>query len=211
MLLEAMANRRSVRRFAEQPVPRKVIEDLLAAAVLAPSASNKQPWRFLVVTNRRIVRRLVEAVRRAVDRVAAGMDPRARDAFRDYAAGFRAFDAAPVVIVPLWRAVGLLTHLGLGELEAKDRDAIERMEETSGVASVSLAVQNLLLRVHDRGLGATLMTGCLLAREEMREILGVRSSWEILGLLPVGYPAEDPPAPGRKPVEQVVRWMEDDE
>lgn len=209
-LHEIMAGRRSVRRFTEEPVPREVIEDLLSAAILAPSASNKQPWRFLVVTRRSVVARLVVAVREAVARIAPTLDPRARDGFVSYAEDFTAFSQAPALIIPLWRPVGLLSHLIGNPQESADAETIRRMEETSGLVSVSLAVQNLLLRVHEQGLGATLMTGCLVAREDFRKILGVRSSWEILGVIPVGRPAEEPISPGRKPLDQVVRFLEEE-
>ena len=47
--LDAIAGRRSIRRFKDQAVPRELIERVLAATVLAPSGKNRQPWRFVVV------------------------------------------------------------------------------------------------------------------------------------------------------------------
>lgn len=47
--LQAIARRRSIRRFQERPIPRELIDQVLAATVLAPSAKNAQPWRFIVV------------------------------------------------------------------------------------------------------------------------------------------------------------------
>ena len=48
-VVEAIARRRSIRNFKDTPIPRESIEKLLAAAVLAPSAKNRQPWRFVVL------------------------------------------------------------------------------------------------------------------------------------------------------------------
>ncbi|MEN3010775.1 MAG: nitroreductase family protein [Candidatus Bipolaricaulaceae bacterium] len=48
-VFEAMRARRSVRRYLREPIPEGVVEELLSAAVLAPSAGNAQPWRFVVV------------------------------------------------------------------------------------------------------------------------------------------------------------------
>src|SRR5206468_362591 len=62
--------RRSVRRFKPDMPDRALIEALIEVATTAPSASNKQPWRFLVVTNRAVIERLAAAVREAVDRIA---------------------------------------------------------------------------------------------------------------------------------------------
>jgi len=72
-LHDLMRTRRSVRRFRPDLPERAVIESILASAVTAPSASNKQPWRFLVVENRDVIGRMAAAVREAVDRIAVAV------------------------------------------------------------------------------------------------------------------------------------------
>jgi nitroreductase len=54
-VLEAIRTRRSVRQFQDRPVPEDMIEDLLRAAMSAPSARNGQPWQFVVITDREIL------------------------------------------------------------------------------------------------------------------------------------------------------------
>ena len=51
-LLEALRTRRSIRKFTDEPVPAEMMETILGAAMLAPSAGNQQPWHFIVVTDR---------------------------------------------------------------------------------------------------------------------------------------------------------------
>jgi nitroreductase len=82
------------------------------------------------------------------------------------------------------------------------------MERSSGLIGTSLALQNLLLAAHAHGLGASGMTGPLVASDELREILDVRGSWDIAALVPLGWPDEQPAATERKPVEKVLRWIE---
>lgn len=53
-----LRRRRSIRRFTGEPVPRNTVEELLSSAVLAPSASNLQPWRFIVVDDPALVRKV---------------------------------------------------------------------------------------------------------------------------------------------------------
>jgi len=55
-VIEAIHTRRSVRKYLDQPVPEELIERLLAAAMMAPSARNSQPWQFVVVTERQLLR-----------------------------------------------------------------------------------------------------------------------------------------------------------
>jgi len=55
-VLGAILTRRSIRKFQDQPVPEDLIEKLLRAAMSAPSARNSQPWQFVVITDRQILR-----------------------------------------------------------------------------------------------------------------------------------------------------------
>ncbi len=58
---EAIRSRRSVRKYEERPVEREKIEQLLRAAMQAPSAGNQQPWEFLVVENKEMLQKLAKA------------------------------------------------------------------------------------------------------------------------------------------------------
>jgi len=60
MILKAIKDRRSVRQFLETPVPREKVEALLEAAMLAPSACNSRPWRFVAITCRETLNKLVD-------------------------------------------------------------------------------------------------------------------------------------------------------
>lgn len=204
---DLMRSRRSVRRFRpEVPAP-SVIESVLASAITAPSASNKQPWRFLIVENREAIARIAAAVREAVGRVALAVEPQFEPAFRAYGDYFTRFECAPVVIVPLFQPLTLLTTLTGPRLCEEDRRLVDAMERDSGLIGTSLAMQNLLLAAHAAGLGASGMTGPLIAADAIREILGISRSWHIAALVPIGYPDEEPAQTQRKSVEHVTRWV----
>jgi nitroreductase len=53
--MEAILSRRSIRRYTDKPVPEEVITELMEAAMSAPSASNQQPWQFVIINDRRIL------------------------------------------------------------------------------------------------------------------------------------------------------------
>ncbi len=207
MILELMQSRRSIRKFLPRMPERAVLEQLIEAAVTAPSASNKQPWRFLIVTNPGVKARMADAVRAAVDRVAARIDPQFEGAFRAYGDYFTRFESAPVVIVPLYRPLTLLSSMVGPGLAAGDRQNIAGMEQQSGIVSASLAMENLLLMAHDLGLGASGLTGPLIALDDLRGILSVPAGWGIVALVAVGYPDEQPSATARKSAAEVTRWI----
>ncbi len=60
-LIDTIYSRRSIRRYTEEPVSEEQIKTLLEAAMAAPSASNRKPWHFVVVTERETLDRLAEA------------------------------------------------------------------------------------------------------------------------------------------------------
>jgi nitroreductase len=204
---EVMRTRRSVRRFRPDPPERAVIESILASAITAPSASNKQPWRFLIVENRDIVARMAAAVREAVDRIAVAVEPQFETTFRAYGDYFTRFELAPVVIVALFQPLTLLSTLTGARLGDDDRRRVVGMERNSGLIGTSMAMQNLLLAAHAAGLGASGMTGPLVAADSIREILHIPPAWHIAALVPIGYPDEEPAPTQRKTVDHVTRWM----
>lgn len=208
MIYELMKSRRSVRRFKPEAPPRDQIERLIDAAITAPSASNKQPWRFIVVADLRKIAELAAFVRESVTKIAAHIEPESQDAFRKYGDYFTRFDQAPVVIVALYRSLTVLSNLVDDRLEAGDRERIRAMEERSGLVGVSMALQNLLLMAQHLGLGASGMTGPLVSSDRLKSSLDVSPSWEIAALVPVGYPAEQPAPTERKPAARVTTWIE---
>ncbi len=202
------STRRSVRRFKPDLPPREVIESLIASAVTAPSASNKQPWRFLVVQRRELIEAMAAAVRAAVERIALAIDPAFEASFRAYGDYFTRFENAPLTIVPLFRALTVLSNMTTDQLDAGDASAIRAMERDSGLIGTSLAIENLLLAAHAAGLGASGMTGPLVAARDLRALLHVPPSWELSALIPVGYPDETPLPTTRKPPENVTQWID---
>lgn len=199
--------RRSVRCFKPEPPDDALLSQVIAAAVTAPSASNKQPWRFFIVQDRAVMREMAAAVREAIEAIAAHIPKESEASFRAYGDYFTRFEAAPVVIVPIHRGHVVLSHLIDGEVDDRLRANIHAMERDSGLIGTSLALMNLLLAAHDLGLGASGMTGPLVAADRLKEILQVPPSWGIVALVPIGHPDETPRATQRKSVDKVVRWI----
>jgi nitroreductase len=203
---ELFRARRSVRRFKPEPVPQALVERLLDGAVTAPSASNKQPWKFLVVENRALIARMADAVRRSTALVARHIPPESQPGFERYGDYFTRFEGAPLVIVVIFKPLTVLSNLVSSDLPPTERAAIGQLEVDSGLIGASLALGHLLLLAHELGLGASGMTGPLVARAELKSLLDVPSSWDIAALVPLGYPDETPAPTERKPSTQVTRW-----
>ena len=209
MSLEALIrSRRSIRRYRPDRPPRALVEQLIGLAVCAPSASNKQPWRFFVADDAALIARLAEAVAQAVERIAGHVEPAFAGAFRAYGDYFVRFREAPVLIVPAYRELVVLSNLMDASTAPADRELIGAMELNSGLISTSLAIQNLMLYAHSLGLGSSCMTGPLVAAPAIKAALRIPESWQVAACIALGYPAESPEPVGRKPVGAVLRWVE---
>lgn len=173
--------RRSIRRYRPDPVPDSMVEALLSAAVWAPSAHNRQPWRFCVVREAAAKALLSErlAVRWRHDLADDGTDPEFIE--RRIAISHARLTGSPVLVIPC---------VCMDEMDVYPDAARSRAEWTMAVQSVALACQNLLLAAHDAGLGAGWLCAPLFAPEIVRSALAIPEQWEPQAIITLGYPAE---------------------
>lgn len=208
--LRLLRSRRSVRAFDARPVPREALARLIEAATTAPSATNRQPWRFTVVTRppllaelRATVRARVETLRDVVRQGHHGDD---LGDYWDYL--WRALETAPALVVPQYRVhpdllAELLASGGAPPGTAPDAAALH-----VELSATSAAVMALLLQAQADGLGTCWMTGPMLAEEPLRALLGIRAPWRMLGVVAVGHPAGPAAATRRKALDQVIDWLD---
>jgi nitroreductase len=77
----------------------------------------------------------------------------------------------------------------------------------SSLQSAAAAITYLCLLLHYFGLGTTWMAGPLQAKKEIEQLLNVPPDWDFIGLIPVGYAAEAPKVPQRKPIQDVIQFF----
>jgi coenzyme F420-0:L-glutamate ligase/coenzyme F420-1:gamma-L-glutamate ligase len=196
-LLGWLESRRSIRRFEERPVPRQILERILQTACAAPSAHNSQPWRFAVVSQG-------SARRRLADRMA--------DEFRT---DLRADGLGePEIEARVGRAVDRLVRAPSAVILCSTTSGMQpfadprrrQAEHTMALQSSSLAGGQLLLAAHAEGLGACWMCGPLFAPQAVREVLDLPAEWEPQAVIVIGWPAEKPAPPDRRPADDTVAW-----
>lgn len=202
-LLQLMRQRRSVRRFRPDPLPEPLLEQLLEATRWAPSASGRQAFRLILVTDREVIVEMRRAVERACERLASeATDERAREAAAYGGRYFLHFGGAPAVVVTIYRAGVDLLRPGQAKGDGTPRQLLD------AISSFSAALMQLLLAAEALGLGACWMTGPLVAGEELRGLLQVPSGWELGAVVPVGFADEAPEAPRRRELRQLVRRID---
>jgi len=189
--------RRSIRRYSDQPIPRSLLERLLTAAIWAPNAHNRQPWRFAAVTERSIQQQLADGMadRWEQDLLADGLDSEKVQAQVERSRA-RIMRAGALV-------VGCLT---MREMDHYPDGHRQRQEWHMAVQSTSLALGQLLLAAHHEGLGACWMCAPLFVPDIVQDVLDLPADWEPQALITLGYAAEIKKKT-RKPLEEVVLWQ----
>lgn len=191
-----IGGRRSIRRYRPEPVAQEVLEQLLLAATWAPSAHNRQPWRFCVVTTPAtklaLSERMGEQWRR--DLGADGADPALIE--RRVAISHTRLTSAAALII---------ASVNMAEMDHYPDAQRNEAEWTMAVQSVALACQNLLLAAHYYGLGACWMCAPLFAPTLVRDVLQLPATWTPQTLITVGYPAEEK-TKDRVPLGERVLW-----
>ncbi len=196
-LLTAIEGRRSIRRYTDRAAPRDAVERLLTAATWAPSAHNRQPWRFVVITSDSVKSALAGTMgeRLRADRLADGDAPDQVDA--DAARSYARITSSPVVIA---------VCLSMVDMDTYPDTRRKKAEYTMAAQSVAMAVQNLLLAAHAEGLGACWMCAPLFCPDAVAAALDLPADWEPQALVTLGYPANEGKPASRRPGESVTVW-----
>lgn len=193
-VFEAIKRRRSIRRFKNVQIPGEHIERLIEAARLAPSGSNVQPWRFMIVKDEALKRHL-----------------------RDACFNQKFVEEAPVVIVCCgdlyaWKKARMRSKeiLNRGDIrlsEESTKALKERAEKAasaditervpSAFLNVAIAIEHIVLEAVELGLGSCWVR--LFDEDKVRDILKLPRSSCVVAILPIGVPDEEPEPRPRLP------------
>lgn len=190
---DRMASRRSVRFFSPEPVPLALIANAISCASLAPSGANQQPWRFVVVTDAELKRRIREAAeaeeresyeRRMPDEWLEALAPLGTDWHKEF------LEIAPFLIV--------MFRIDYG-IEGERKIKHYYVQESAGIAAGFL-----LAALHMAGLATLTHTPSPMGF--LSEILERPKNERAFLLIPVGYPAESATVPvlPKKKLEDVM-------
>lgn len=191
---EIMTRRRTVREYSDRPVPRETIEWVIRTAGTAPSGANKQPWRFVAVSDPATKRKIREAAeieerefyeRRASPEWLADLAHLGTDPNKPF------IERAPWIIVVFKLA------------KTDDGGQVYYLNE-----SVGLACGMLLAAAHTAGLATLTHTPSPMGF--LTKVLERPDNERPFLLVPMGYPADDCRVPdiSRKPLEEISAWIE---
>ncbi len=194
---ETMKQRRTIREFSDEPVPREVIENCIATAGTAPNGANMQPWHFVVVGDKDIKKRIREAAeeeekifysQRAPKEWLDALAPLGTDEHKPF------LETAPYLIVIFLKKFEILP----GGVQAKNYYTAE---------SVGIATGLLITAVHNAGLVS--LTHTPSPMNFLNHILNRPSNEKPFLILVVGHPAKDAKVPeiSKKPLKEILEFV----
>ena len=208
-----LETRRSRREFEDRAIPKETLKRLLQAAITAPSNTNRQPWRFAVVTKKETRKQIAEAVRTRAEEIKAiiARGHHAED-YANYGDFFHEpLENAAAIIIPQWREypdliANLITSGGGDPTQYHTASSMQ-----AELCSTSAAIMALLLQAHAEGLGACWMAGPMIAKPTIESLLNIHPPFQMLGAIALGHPKNNPTPPGRKNIDKTIQWFEDEE
>jgi F420 biosynthesis protein FbiB-like protein len=175
-----------------------VIENILTTATFAPSAHNRQPWRFCVITDSSIKTKLANAMALEFERdLEQDKLPPTEIQKRTMRSRERIITAPVVVIL----------SVDMSDMDVYPDEKRNKAEYLMAVQSVANAGMQMLLAAHAEGLGGVWVCSPLFVQETMQSILDLPKTWEPQAMFFLGHPADMPNVRDRKILDLISIWL----
>lgn len=195
--IKAIMNRRSIRKYKSQPVPKEMIEKILKAGILAPSSKNRQPWKFIIATGNAKINALNQMEKGLEREKVDPFIPESAKYLQGAEATLRVMKTAPVIIF-------VVNQLAADMKKLLSTD--KRISEICNAQSIGAAIENMILEATELGLGTLWICDIFFAYQELSNWLSVQG--ELYAALAIGYGDEMPSVRPRKPFADVVEWRD---
>lgn len=194
--MNAIYDRRSIRKFQSKILTQDLLSEILDADRATPSAKNRQPWKFIVFGNEQ-KRELLEVMERGLEREEKGITdlPKSRYGILDARNTLRVMQEAPIVII-------VINTNARSPFLSVDND--ERISEICDTLSIGASIENMLLAAEEIGLGTLWIANTCFAYAELMSYLNMQG--QLVGAVAVGYANESPPQRPRKKLEEIVEY-----
>jgi nitroreductase len=174
--------RRSVRAYSDEPISKEHIEAVIEAGTWAPTGTNRQPWKFIVIENKELIKYISDETKLVVREIMPDMEKQFQTE-----ADIICYNAPVLILICVeadnrWRHVNLLDSV--------------------------LAAQNMFLKAYELGLGSCYMgfVGFLSTRVDVIEKIGVPVGYEIMVPLIIGHP-KTTISQGKRNKPSVLKWI----
>ncbi len=194
--MDCIKNRRSIRKYKPDAVSRELIESIINAAGLAPSAKNRQPWKYIVYTGNE-KNKLTDVMEGALikEQKQHNLLPNSQYGLPDAFNTLKIMRTAPVIII-------VMNTNGTCPFEAADPDT--RITEICDILSIGASIENILLKATDLGLGTLWIANTCFAYKGLMKFIGLKG--QLVGAVALGYADEHPFPRPRKDIFDILEY-----
>lgn len=194
--MKEITERRSIRKYKSDEIEKDDIETIIRAGILAPSAKNRQPWRYIVYT-KAAKDNLLEVMEKGLLRERDGdkLLPKSSNGLPDAFHTLKIMKEAPVLII-IENTNGKSPYISI--------DTDERITEICDTLSIGASVQNMLLTATELGYGTLWIANTCFAYNELIDFTGIKG--QMVGAVSIGVAKEQPNARPRKDLSEVVEF-----
>ena len=193
-LKAAIQKRTSVRIFSDEKVPVSDLKEMVRLAGLAPSVNNYQPWKYIAVTNKDRLNRMADIVAGKIAALPLKKTVASKNIITQVTWFSTFFKDAPAILALAIEPYETVLESG-AELT---HDEINKIRNYPDIQSAGASIQNLLLSAVDMGYAACWLSGPMIAKKEIEEILNIKSPSSLLAFIALGKPRSEP-RPKEKP------------
>lgn len=183
-LKETIEIRRSIRKFKNIDVSKEIIEDLINCARLAPSAKNRQPWKFLIVKGN-IKDKIADIMLQKEENSKSSLERKIFHYNSSVKATAKIMKEAPILILVL--------------------KEYEKNWIIGDSLSIGGAIEHICLRATDLGLGSLWIRDIVYTQKEIAKLVGYEEM-ELISAVSIGYSDENPKPKFRKKLNEVLEW-----
>nr|WP_177199296.1 nitroreductase [Clostridium frigidicarnis] len=194
--MDAITKRRSIRKFIDKEIPIEIVEKILDSAIKAPSPKNRQPWKFIVITNKD-KSSMIEAMQTGIEneKKLEGLLPNSLRFISGAEYTMKIMKQAPITIL----------IFNTQENYLWDEQSIEsKFFNTANIQSIGASIENMLLTATDLGIGSLWICDIFFAYREICQWLGEKQ--QLIAAISLGYADESPHPRPRKKFNDIVEW-----
>ena len=209
--LDFIYNRKSIRNFKNDEVPREDIVKILDAAIHAPSPKNQQTWHFVVIQNNELISKISDIVEKNhINLAEMAKEEKQRKLMMNLLSYYTCFKNAPVLVVVYSKEYYMVEETILKDNNASEEVLNELRFPNSAAQGIGAAVENFLLAATELGYGTCYMTGPTHSKVEIEELINFeKEGYKLMSMIALGVAEEDTPnSPPRKSLEEVVTFID---
>lgn len=202
--IKVVETRTSVRNFTDEPVAIGDLHEIIRLASCAPCVGGEEFWKFIIITDREVLKQISEIVRNKYREFIPENDERITENVRYAVEKFASvISAAPTVVAVVEEPYEALIDKVLAKA-GLNHDDMNRLRNFPDILSVGGVVQTMLLAAVEYGYSGCWLSGPMIARDEVAQLLKLPEPYKLASFVALGKPATDPVPRIKKSMDELL-------